>query len=140
MKYNKITDELYKAAVNLIDSRFPDKDWEGAAAIQTSTGKIITSTAPECNNDGVSLCHETGAYCEAYKINEDITASICVSKDDKGKYHILTPCGICQERLYYYGGDVAVAVPHEEDSTKWISKLLKEIQPYYWRKPFDKDE
>lgn len=132
---NEITNELYQAAVDLINTRFPNKVWEGAAAIYTETGKILTSTAPDYYNDGVSLCHETGALCEAFKLAEKVTASICISKNDQEEYHILTPCGICQERLFLYGEDVAVAVPQEGDNTKWVSKKLKEVQPYYWRKP-----
>lgn len=42
------------------------------------------------------------------------------------------PCGICQERLAFWGDAVQVAVPHEDDPTRWESKSLKEVQPYSW--------
>jgi cytidine deaminase len=72
------------------------------------------------------------------KMGKRITASVCVSYDDAGKIHILTPCGVCQERLMYWGEDVEVAVPQTDDSTRWQSKTLKDVQPYYWFKPFRK--
>jgi len=65
-----------------------------------------------------------------------ITATICVSRDDKGQVHVLTPCGVCQERLFTWGGNIEAAVPMDDDSTKWQVKTLSELQPYYWRKPF----
>jgi hypothetical protein len=37
-----------------------------------------------------------------------------------------------------YGGEVEVVVPKENDSTNWEARKLKEVQPYYWRKPFMK--
>lgn len=66
----EVDQKLFDAAVILIEERFGKKSDEGAAAIYTESGKIITSTAPDCLNDGVSLCHETGAFCEAFKIKE----------------------------------------------------------------------
>jgi cytidine deaminase len=131
-----VDENLYNAACAFLSERFPDQVWQGAAAMYTNTGRILLSTAPECQNDSVSLCHETGALCEAHKINEKVTASLCISKDDKGDIHILTPCGVCQERLFIYGEMVSVAVPDENDSKKWVRKRLKDVQPYYWRKPF----
>jgi hypothetical protein len=37
-----------------------------------------------------------------------------------------------------YGDEVEVAVPVENNSTEWQAKKLKEVQPFYWRKPFMK--
>tara|TARA_B100000925_G_scaffold261217_1_gene217777 strand:- start:1856 stop:2266 length:411 start_codon:yes stop_codon:yes gene_type:complete len=133
----KIDENLVKACKDFIDKRFPNSNTEeGAAAMYTEDGEIILSTAPDVFNSGAGLCHETGAICDAYKNDKKIVASICVSKEKDGSYVILTPCGICQERLYFWGGDVEVGVPSENDLSKWESKKLKEVQPYYWAKPF----
>jgi cytidine deaminase len=129
----KVDQKLFDAAVAFLEKRFGKNCNEGAAAIYTDSGKILTSTAPETLNDGSSLCHEVGAYCEAFKLNEKITASICVHQDENGKNLVLTPCGICQERLFLYGGEVSVGVPNPNDPSKWEAKLLKEVQPFYWR-------
>jgi cytidine deaminase len=132
----KIDEKLVNAAIDFIKFRFPNKPWAGAAAMYTSDGEILISTAPEAVNASVELCHETGAICEAHKIGKKVTATVCVSRDAKGLFQILTPCGVCQERLMVWGDQVEAAVPSESDSTKWQAKKLKEIQPYYWRKPF----
>ena len=75
------------------------------------------------------LCIETGAMLEAHKFNEKVTHCMClVRKDEKSPYQILSPCGICQERLRYWGEDVQVAVTTEEEKIKFVQ--LKELQPY----------
>jgi cytidine deaminase len=134
----KLDSKLVEATITFIKSRFPEGTWAGAAAMYTEDGEILISTAPDAVNASVELCHETGAICEAFKLSKKITASVCVSRDDKGLFQILTPCGVCQERLMVYGDEVEVAVPNGNDSTDWQIKKLKEVQPYYWRKPFMK--
>ncbi len=133
----KLDQHLIDAVKTFIQKRFPTDPFAGAAAMYTACGDILISTAPDAVNASVELCHETGAICEAFKVDKKITASVCVSRDH-GVYHILTPCGVCQERLMVWGDEVEVAVPMENDSTAWQSKQLKEVQPYYWRKPFIK--
>ena len=129
----KTHQHLIDAAIELIKERYPEgDDWKGAAALQTRTGRVLTSTAPMMPLAATDLCHETGAMCEAYKLNEEVTASVCVTRD-KGRYHILAPCGICQERLYLWGPDVEVAVPLRDDTTQWQIKKLSEAHPYYWK-------
>ena len=91
----KLDQKLVDAAIKFLEERLPDGDWEGAAAMYTEKGRILTSTAPGEINNGASLCHETGAICEAYSLNEKITASVCVIRDQNKEIHILTPCGIC---------------------------------------------
>ena len=134
----KLDSRLVDAAISFIRSRYPDEPWAGAAAMYTEDGIVLISTAPSAVNPSVELCHETGAICEAHKTSKRITASVCVSRDPDGLFQILTPCGVCQERLMIWGGEVEAAVPQDEDSTKWHARKLSEIQPYYWRKPFMK--
>ena len=129
--------ELYHEAINLIENRYP-VGWGGAAAVRTETGRIITSISPEVENDSLSLCMEVGAYLEAHKLNEAVTHTICVSRDDEySEYKILTPCGICQERLVYWGVDVLAAVTNE--GQKIVFKTLRELQPYHWSSAFGKN-
>ena len=62
-----------------------------------------------------------------------ITASACVARAPRSDdILVLTPCGICQERLFHWGDQVEVAVPDPADPTRWMTKTLREIQPYYW--------
>lgn len=122
--------ELLDAAIELAEKRYPH-GWGGAAAVRTGEGRILTSVAPDVKNDGLSLCMEVGAYLEAHKLNEAVTHSVCVSREDENsEFVILTPCGICQERLVHWGGDVLAAVTNPEN--KLIFRPLRELQPHHW--------
>jgi len=125
-----IETELYETAISLIEKRYPS-GWGGAAAIRTDKGKILSSVAPDTKNDALSLCMEVGSYLEAHKLNEDVTHSLCIYRENENSsYIILSPCGICQERLVYWGGDVKVAITN--DKNKILFKSLRELQPYHW--------
>ncbi len=41
-----IEKELYQAAIELVNMRYPS-GWGGAAAVRTESGKILTSIAPD---------------------------------------------------------------------------------------------
>lgn len=127
---------LVDAAIDLLQQRFPDRGGI-AAALYTADGDILTSIAFEPEWGGGGLCAETGAICEATKYNKRITASVCVSRlSASSPIVILTPCGICQERLFHWGSDIEVAVPVDQSPTHWIAKTLREVQPYYWVNAF----
>ena len=134
----KLDSKLIEAAISYTQKRFPDVPGAGAAAMYTSAGELLISTAPGVVSSSVELSHEVGAICEAYKLDQKVTATVCVSRDEKGQFHILTPCGVCQERLMFWSDEIECAVPSQKDSTKWEMRTLKELQPYYWRKPFKK--
>jgi cytidine deaminase len=89
-----VDQELVDAAIELARTRFPGQAWSGAAAMRLDDGTILTSTAPEALNDAVSLCHETGAICEAFKRGRRVVASACVTAADGDRgYWVLAPCG-----------------------------------------------
>ena len=130
----KLDQKLVDLALQFLNDRYPD-GVGGVAAMYTDDGEILLSTSPEALNECASLCHEVGALCEAYKKNKRVTATVCVSRDDKGaRAIILTPCGICQERLLIYGDSVECAVPQVDKPGTWEMRTLGELQPYYWRK------
>jgi cytidine deaminase len=125
-----VESSLYEAAVSLAAKRYP-QGWGGAAAIRTETGKILTSVAPDIKNETLGLCMEVGAYLEAHKLNEAVTHSLCVSREDEAsEFKILTPCGVCQERLVHWGGKVLAAITNREN--KVIFKQLRDLQPHHW--------
>jgi len=133
----RLDQRLVDAAIDLMTKRFPENEEAGAAAMYTVEGKILTSVSPDIPNGAASLCHETGALCEAYKLDYKVTASVCVNRAaNSDRVIILTPCGICQERLFMWGPDVEIAVPDPEDASQWSAKKLSEVQPYYWLKAF----
>lgn len=128
---------LYQSAIELIEKRYPS-GWGGAAAMYTEDGKILTSIAPDVINASTELCIETGAILEAHKYNTTITHTICVVRDDEqSDFKVLTPCGVCQERLYYWGPAVKAAITKNDGHLEF--KTLEEIQPYHWYKAYSHD-
>lgn len=99
--------------------------------MRTSSGRIIISVAPDTKNDALALCVEVGAYLEAHKLDEAVTHSLCICRDDEcSDFKILSPCGICQERLLYWGGNVLAAITNPENEV--IFKSVRELQPFHW--------
>lgn len=133
----KLDQTLYHAAATLLKTRYPTTGGL-AAALYTADGALLTSVhfQPEWGVGG--LCAETGAILEAHKLNKQVTAILCVSRlSHESPLVIATPCGLCQERLFHWGGTVEVAVPDPADSSHWLAKTLDEIQPYYWVNVFN---
>jgi cytidine deaminase len=129
-----IEESLYQSAIELIEKRYPT-GWGGAAAMHTEDGQILTSVSPEIINASTELCIETGAILEAHKINAVVTHTICIVREgEDAEFKILTPCGICQERLFYWGENVKAAITNPNGKLEY--KMLKEIQPYHWYKAY----
>lgn len=134
---------LVDAAIDLAHGRFAGQPWSGAAALRLDNGTILTSTGPDAPNVAASLCHETGAICEAFKLGRKVVASVCVTaadNDNTGEYWILTPCGICQERLLAHGPDVEVGVPEPSDPRRWHTLRLRDVQPHWFGRVFPGEE
>ncbi len=129
-----IEQTLYDTAVSFIKGRYPT-GWGGAAVIHTEDDRYLISVAIEVFNASAELCIETGAICEAHKWNVKVTHCICVVRDDEhSEFNVLTPCGICQERLRFWGEDVLVGVTTSDKFLKFVR--LGELMPYYWGKAY----
>ena len=110
MRNCEIEQEMYRRAAELIETRYPT-GWGGAGIVHTSKGNYYTS---------VSHC-------------------LClVREDENSPYQVLSPCGICQERLRFWGEDVQVAVTTGSEEIKFVE--LKELQPYHWTKAYPAEE
>lgn len=132
-------DDLIQSAKALALRRWGSSGWAGAVALRLDDGRTLTSVFVETPNEAANLCHETGAICEAHKLNVRIVASACVSREaGQEDFVVLTPCGICQERLAFWGPDVRVAVPVDHCPTNWEVKTLREIQPHYWARVYQR--
>lgn len=126
---------LYETAVHFIQSRYPS-GWGGAAVLHTQDDRYLISVSPEVFNASAELCIETGAICEAHKFNTRVTHCLCVVRDDENSpFKVLTPCGICQERLRYWGEDVQVGVTTDDQSLRFVP--LKALMPYYWGRTYN---
>lgn len=121
---------------DLIDSRFPDDGDHGAAAMLLEDGTILTGTAPDAVNASVEVCHEIEPYCAAYRLNQRVVASVCLHRQLGGRTVVLSPCGVCRERLAVYGPGVLVAVADRSDPTVIVWKTLRDVLPDYWMTAF----
>ncbi len=129
----RIGKEMYQKAIDFMDYRYGINKSGGVAVLRIETGEYLISVWDEEINESAYLCAEVGAICEAHKLNKKVTHSLCVCRQNDGEdSKILSPCGICQERLFYWGNDVKCAITN--DSNDIIFKSLKELQPYYWNK------
>lgn len=138
MRNCEIENEMYKQAVELIEKRYP-KGWGGAGVVHTANGNYYTSVSIDTANASAVLCIETGAMLEAHKYNEKVTHCMCLIRDDEqSAFRVLSPCGICQERLRYWGEDVQVAVTTPDQEIRFVE--LKELQPYHWTNAYPKEE
>ena len=127
---NPIHRDLWDAATALAEYRCP-RGGGGAAALRTESGKILTSVSPQTHHDGTHLCMEVGAILEAHKIAEAVTHSICVAREtESAPFGVLTPCGICQERLRWWGPEVEAAITHEGEDLRFLP--LAELGPHWW--------
>jgi cytidine deaminase len=125
---------LVDMALALLRKRFP-KGEGVASALYTDDGQVLTSVYFEPDGGVAGLCAETGAILEAHKLGRRIVSIACVArKEPEETPVVLTPCGVCQERLVHWGYDVEVAVPDPADPTKWVAKRLHEVQPFHWHK------
>ncbi|MBQ0923146.1 cytidine deaminase [Saccharopolyspora endophytica] len=125
---NRVVDECR----GLIARRFPGDAERGAAAVLLDDGAILTGSSPDFLNAGATLCHEVEPYCAAFRLDRRIVASVCLHRTEDGRHLVLSPCGICRERLAVHGPDVLVAVPASSDpiTIQWVT--LREALPHYW--------
>jgi len=137
---NEITieQEMYRRAVDFIPKRYPE-GWGAVAIIRTEDGQFFSSVAIETANSSVILCIEVGAMAEAHKYNVRVTHCLCVVRDNENSpFKILSPCGVCQERLRFWGVDVKVGITTPDNELKFVP--LKELQPYHWTNAFPAEE
>lgn len=123
------------ACADLIDQRYPGGEDEGAAAMLLADGSVLTGTAPHAVNASVEVCHEIEPYCGAYRLDQPVVASICLHRR-AGRVVVLSPCGVCRERLAVHGPEVLVAVAGPGDPTVIVWKRLKAVLPDYWMTAF----
>jgi cytidine deaminase len=124
------------ACRSLIRDRFGDDDHHGAAAMLLDDGTIVTGTAPDAINPSVEVCHEIEPYCAAFRLSRSILASVCLHRAPGGRTLVLSPCGVCRERLAVHGPNVLVAVADVDDPTLVVWKPLKDVLPDYWMTVF----
>jgi cytidine deaminase len=85
------------------------------------------------------MCHEVEPYCGAFRLDQRIVASVCLHRHAGGRTVVLSPCGVCRERLAAHGPDVLVAVADRQDPRVVVWRTLKAVLPDYWMTAFPDD-
>lgn len=123
---------LVQSALDFASSRIPVGDIIVAAA-RTKSGRVLTGVWCDARVDSATLCAETGPICQAHAMDDPIAASICIARDFTGVlYRVLPACGVCQERLAFWGLDVLIAIPGTKYGGICDFLPLRELRPYYW--------
>lgn len=99
-------------------------------------GTVLTGTSPHAINPSVEVCHEMEPYCAAFRLDQPVVASVCLHREPRGRFLVLSPCGVCRERLAVHGPDVLVAVADPRDAAVVVWKTLKDVLPDYWMSAF----
>lgn len=133
---SELLDAAVMACRSLIATRFPDGSEHGAAAMVLGDGTIVTGTSPRVDNHSVALCHETEPFCAAYRMGQPVAASVCLHRDPGGRLVVLSPCGVCRERLSVYGPEVLAAVASIADPREVVWKQLRDVLPDAWMTAF----
>jgi cytidine deaminase len=128
----QVDQALFDAAVEQLHARWPGNGAGVAAAVYLADGSILTGVPLDNINPSMTLCAETGPICQANTTDKAIVASICVAQAARGEFHVLAPCGACQERLALWGPDVEVGVASANSDAGWVSRALIEVHPHYW--------
>ncbi len=133
----EIFSEMYALAVSLLNKRYPD-GWGCAAIIRSADGRYFTSVYMDAISRSVELCFETGAILDAHKEDVLCTHSLSIVREDTGSpVKIILPCGVCQERMRFWGEDFKVASESNGDQG-FIT--LKQLSPHHWTDIFPKNE
>ncbi len=133
-----IEEKMYQCVAELIEKRYPT-GWGGAAVIHTEEDSYFTSVAIETANASAVLCIEVGAMCEAHKYQEKVTHCLCLVRDhENAPFKVLTPCGICQERLRFWGDAVNVGVTTSDLRPQFVP--LSQLQPYHWTNAYSAED
>ena len=82
------------ACRGLIEHRFPGREERGAAAMLLADGTVLTGTAPDAVNPAVEVCHEIEPYAAAFRLDQEILASVCLHREEAGRFLVLSPCGV----------------------------------------------
>lgn len=125
---------LVDAAIEQLNRRWPGVPNAVAAAVYLDDGSVLTGVSLDNLNAAMTLCAETGLICQAYTLDRQVTASVCVARfaDLDQQLVVLAPCGACQERLALWGPEVEVGVASPGSEAGWTSHRMDEMNPHFW--------
>ena len=120
--------ELFTLAVRARERAYaPYSGYTVGAALLTKDGKVYEGVNIENASFGATNCAERTAVFSAVANGERKFAAIAVVGGRKGeKPSDCTPCGICRQVLYEFGGD-DLTVLLVQNENKWTEMKLGEL-------------
>lgn len=123
--------ELIRAAFRAREYAYaPYSHFAVGAALLSQSGKIYTGCNIECASYSVTNCAERTALFKAVSEGEYNFTAIAVvgARTDRSDDSLITsPCGVCRQALYEFGGAelLVIMAKSEEDYTEMpLGKLL----------------
>ncbi len=128
---NPLLEKLYNFACEKLTVEYPE-GWGGLCVAYTDKANIFYSKYFDAISESASLCFETGAILESFTKNEKITHIISLIRNEgSDEVHVVTPCGICQERLFSFGEDLNIIYRDDRGAPlKMIA--LRDLNPHHW--------
>lgn len=124
--------ELAKAALEARKSSYsPYSHFAVGAALVTQTGKIYTGGNIENAAYSVTNCAERTALFKAVSEGERAVVAIAVAggpKDGALPLELCTPCGVCRQALFEFGGP-EMEIVLVQDENNYTVKKLDELLP-----------
>jgi cytidine deaminase len=103
-------------------------DFKVGAALETTTGRVITGCNVENSTYGLTMCAERVALLKALSDGHRSFRRIAVVADTSQP---TTPCGACRQLLWEFGGNVEIVLANLHDVQS--RHQLKDLLPH----PFD---
>lgn len=101
------------------------------AALLAENGSIYTGCNVECATYTPTSCAERTALCKAVSegVREFAAIAVVGAKTDAPDDGLITsPCGVCRQMLYEFGGK-ALRVIMAKSETDYVEKTLEELLP-----------
>ena len=74
--------EMFEKALAFLNQRYGENKAGGVAVLRLDNGEYLISVWDEEKNSSAYLCAETGAICEAHKLNKKVTHSLCLCRQE----------------------------------------------------------
>jgi cytidine deaminase len=119
-----MSDALINAARKVrLRAHAPYSGFQVGAALETSTGGIITGCNVENATYGLSICAERVAIVKAISEGVSKFTRIAIVADTEAP---TPPCGACRQILWEFGGDLEIILANltEVKATYRLSQLL----------------
>lgn len=122
-------DELIKAAMAAIASRYKP-DWHVVgAALRLRSGELVTGIHLDASVGRIAVCAEAIALGRAATEHgsTEVESIVAVRHSRTGTISVVAPCGMCRELISDYAPHARVLVPDEQQ--EFVVRPISELLP-----------